>query len=243
MKKDKMRELWKSSDDSWNELRKRDWQVLARGFYRNESTRELANNKSYFLTGREKDILSPFTRVLLTPFSSKEEARYFLLKSNNFVSSEIRGVLSSYFEKTGSAAEAAFYREHAAIMNAAFYKNGYKSEYWISGNDDPVDVSPEPTAKVVGFLVNYIQLFRKEIDYTGNIDCVNYFYSCLPLATKSVQRKGKSELFERLFDLAEVSRKNADLSNEARWLAEELVSNKQMILDQWASSSNNVEEN
>lgn len=84
MKKDKMRELWKSSDDSWNELRKRDWQVLARGFYRDESTKELANNKSYFLTGREKDILSPFTRVLLTPFFLKRRSKIFFAEIEQF---------------------------------------------------------------------------------------------------------------------------------------------------------------
>jgi len=229
--------LWNNANTTWIGEREKDWRRLENLIFRSESPRTLRDYRRYFIEGRSDGRLTPIHRVLMTPFDSKETARKVVLESNHFVGVEIEQILSNYFTATSRAANAEFYRDHAQIVVAAFFSDGYKKEYWRHKSKS-IDVSPEPTGKVRNFIGNYILLFKQEIDYSGNIDCLNYFCSCIPFAKNVNQRSSINKLkrFEKLFALAEEATINNHLSVEVIKFAESLLERREKIIEDWNSN-------
>jgi hypothetical protein len=222
--------LWKLDDPAWVVQRDLDWELMLDPFFHDYPKAELKKVERYFKYGEKNEYISIREFFFLTPYNSIESIRQLFYSS--LLSKEgRREILQSYIYIYNEREICPWYEAHMSYAIAGLLGDSYRviKEQTSSRHSDLI--SPDPTVWCKDFVLYAIDSLTENAKWKPIYDCVNYFVTALPYATREKQRK-RMELFD-LMKLIEKSLEEGLLTCRALVFAKELKSREADIKAAW----------
>ena len=223
------RYLWKVDDPDWRKKRNADWKTIAK-IYDQESPRFRKCLRLFFMEGVQEEVFDELTIYLLTPVTSKTVARKYVLSSVFLVPYSKEHLLTGFFmvEKFSAAY---WYRDHSKYLSDAFLGSECKELRARFATGKIRSFTPSAKFFCYGFLAKARMLFTGKINYCGYIECVDYFIATVEYADRSFSDTEK--YYNELFELAAHARKSENVSEDASYLASQIIKRKKEITSNW----------
>ena len=186
--------LWKVDDKAWLEQRKREWKFLVKNQYSDNSASSNKKYMQFYVYGKGNDYIDPISRYLFIPFQSADEAKVVFevlfgpdeheRLLNNFIN------LAAYSEGLPIIDSLPWIRNHVQ-----YFVEGVLGDEYQEIEEKPVNggrarkISPEPSWWCRTYIFRAISVLDGKVSYSGCIDCVPYFVSCLPHFNIAKERK------------------------------------------------------
>ena len=189
---------------------------------------------SYFLKGENTEYIDEASRMLLTPYDSRETAA-LVFESGLFDRHGREQVMLTYLLNASS-----FGRGMPWLSNhVKFFISGVLGEHYevieeVENNRARV-ISPDPGFWVSEYIFRIQTIMEKQTEISGYEYCFSYFVSMLPFVTDEGDRSFCD--IEGLFSSVESALLNEDCTDDIAKFARQIKDREKHIRDVWSQTT------
>jgi hypothetical protein len=175
--------LWQLDNAEWVMQREIDWQHLVKSAYHDVPKSERKLYELYFKRGDKLSYIPEQTLVFLTPYTNVKELKQ-VFNSQLLDTRGRENILSNYIFLNDDKTSLSWYQQHMMLAIKGLLGTQYHIIKEAVSPTSLTVISPEPTCWVSSFVNNTIKVLSRGNELGPFYQCIDYFISALPYATR-----------------------------------------------------------